>query len=71
MQPTLTDEQKKDVEERTAEFWKRHETNVAELQVNFASFPVYIPNAEGVCATAVQTQIVDAKYKSTPSPIIV
>lgn len=66
----LTEEQKKDIDSRREEFLKRYEAIVTELQMDFASFPQYVPMQDGKCGTVIVTQIVDKKYISTPSPII-
>lgn len=69
MEPILTEEQKKDVEERVAEFSKRHEENTNELGVDFVSFPQYMQIAPNAFATYASMHIVDTKYAPIPSPL--
>jgi hypothetical protein len=60
-----------DFEKRRDEFLKRYKKLIDELQVDFASFPMYIPNEKGSFDVFVQTNVVDRKDQMVKSPIII
>lgn len=64
----ITPEQQKDIDTRVAEFLKRHEANVKELEVDFAMIPVPVQVMPNVYATQVKAMPIDAKYAPKPSP---
>ncbi len=64
----MKDEAKDDAKVRIAEFVKRHEANVKELEVDFANIPVPTQIMQGVWATQIQAMPIDLKGQSKPSP---
>jgi hypothetical protein len=65
----LTEEQQKDVDARIEEFVKRHQKDVEELQVDFASSMQTVQIAPGIYANTIVVTPLDKKYRSVPSPI--
>lgn len=63
----LTDEQQKDVEERTKQFVERYQALVTELQIDFGQMPQYVPLGNGLFGTIIFNQPTDKKYLSIPS----
>lgn len=62
-EPTALElEQKADIEKRKLEFFKRHEANVAELQVNFGIRPSYVQISPSSYGTTIVTEVTDTKY---------
>ncbi len=68
MNDTLTEEQRKDVDTRSAEFLKRHEANMRELEIGFTSIPIPVQVSQGIWATQIQLMPIDTKYQAKPSP---
>jgi hypothetical protein len=53
----------KDIADRKAKFLKSYSKLREEFQMDFASFPMYIPNERGMFDTVMNTQPVDLKYR--------
>ncbi len=68
MNENLNEEQKKDVDTRMAEFLKRHDANMKELEFGFSCVPMPMIIADGIWATKIQMIPIDTKYSSKPSP---
>lgn len=56
--------------DRVKEFVKRYGELVDELKVDFANFPMYIPDGGGGFRTIIQSQPIDIKDQPTKSPFI-
>lgn len=64
-------EEVSDFEQRSAEFLKRYEDMVKELQVDVATYPVYVPSEkQGVFDTLIQRSTVDLKSAPQKSPFV-
>lgn len=60
-----------DFEARSAEFLKRYEALVKELQVDVATYPVYAPtDQQGAFITLIQRSTVDLKDAPQKSPFV-
>lgn len=68
---TLTEEQQKEVEERTAVFLEEYKALIDKHQMDFISFPVFVPNERGSFEVMLQTQPMDKKYAPVPSDFMV
>lgn len=68
--PELTEEQKKDSQERLQKFMSGYEQLVKDTDYDFANYPVYMPDGEGAFKTLLQTTPIDKKYVPTPSPFV-
>lgn len=66
----LTEEQQKDVEERTNAFQEKYGKLVEECQIDYANIPVYMPGENGTFQLTVQSYPVDIKYRGVPSNFI-
>lgn len=66
----LTEEQQKDVEERIGAFMKDYEELIKRHQIDFVSYPVWLPTATGIFETRIQTSPMDRKYMPVKSPFI-
>ncbi len=64
----LTEEQEKDVQERTKAFEDEYNTLMEKHEVYHAVFPQYVPVAPGIFATVSNITIVDRKYQPVESP---
>lgn len=64
----LSVEQQEDIKKRQEEFMQKYQALVEELQVDFAQFPMYIPNGRGAFLTVIHAQLQDKKYLSPVSP---
>jgi hypothetical protein len=51
----------KDAEERVELFLERYEALVKELEVDFANYPIYIPDGGGGFRTVLQSKPIDIK----------
>lgn len=60
-----------DFEARRDEFLARYKTLIDDLQVDFASFPMFIPNERGLFDIVVQTNVVDRKGGLVKSDIVI
>lgn len=60
-----------DFEKRSEEFLKSYEALITGLQVDFASFPMFIPNDKGSFDVFIQTKVIDRKNQPIKSPIII
>ena len=58
-----------DIKERREKFLKAYGKLREEYQIDFASFPVWVPNDRGSFETVMNTDAVDLKYRSVKSPI--
>lgn len=57
-------------ESRREEFLKRYKILTEELQVDFANFPMYMPDGQGSFKTVMQSTPVDLKDRPQPSPFM-
>lgn len=64
----LTDDQKKDVEERTKKFLEGYEKLVADTQIDFGQAPQFVPLKQGLFGVMIMAQPMDKKYLLQPSP---
>lgn len=65
----LTQEQEKDIEKRLEDFMKDYTDLTKKYQINFYSFPQFVPDKDGTFKISVITQPGDTKYRSIPSPL--
>ena len=70
MDNKLTEEQVKDVDARINAFMKDYEELTKKHEVDFVSYPVWLPTATGAFETRMQTSPVDRKYVPVKSPFI-
>lgn len=63
-------EELKTPEERGQELIKRHGENVKELNMDFATFPQWVPDGQGGFRTIIQTQAIDVTPKAVPSNFV-
>lgn len=68
MNPPLTPDQEKDVQERSKAFEDEYNALMEKHEVYHAVFPLYVPVAPGIFATVPNTTIVDKKYQPVASP---
>lgn len=64
----ITQEQQDDINSRVEDFKKEYTKLVDKFQVDFISYPQYIPSENGF-TTAAQMTIIDKKYLPVKSPI--
>jgi hypothetical protein len=57
-----------DVKERLDKFMKGYEALVKEHQIDFAAYPVYMPDGQGGFRTVMQNSPVDIKNQPQRSP---
>ena len=69
MEPTLTDEQVKDIEERSKQFIEKYTALTEELQIDFSAYPVFVPTGSGVFSVMMNASPRDKKYISQVSPL--
>lgn len=69
MEGQLTDDQRKDITERTKLFLEEYNELVKKHSVDFISYPEYVPTSQGLFLTRVLSMPVDTKYRPVPSPI--
>lgn len=65
----LTDEQQKDVEERTKQFLDGYTKLVEETQIDFGQMPQFVPIQQGLFSVMIFNQPQDKRYLPVPSPI--
>lgn len=65
----LTDEQKKDVEDRKQKFVEEYSKLVEKYEIDFNQQPFFVPVAQGMWAISLVAEPTDKKYLSVPSPI--
>ena len=58
-----------DIAKRIEDFKADYQALVKKHQVDLTSYPVFVPNANGVYQVSVNVQIVDTKYLPTKSPL--
>lgn len=58
------------LEQRQKEFLKRYGELVQELNIDLATYPVYIPDGQGGFKTIVQSTPVDVSNQGIKSPFI-
>jgi hypothetical protein len=59
-------EKEKDITNRIDGFRKDYQELIKKYQVDLTSYPVFVPNANGVYQVSVNVQIVDTKYLPIP-----
>lgn len=64
----MTEEQQKDIAKRQEEFKKEYIELTKRLEIDFASYPVFVPSENGTFMVTLQTTLADRKYASVPSP---
>ena len=65
----LTPEEQKDVELRTKKFLEEYRALTEKYQVDFISYPEYIPNPNGEFMTRISNTLIDRKYLPVKSPL--
>lgn len=60
----------KTFEERRDAFMKAYSDAVKEHEVDFASYPVYVPAEPGKFLTIINATVIDIKDKPVPSSVI-
>lgn len=68
MEP-LTQEQQADVTKRIGAFREEYIALTKKHEVDFATYPQYVPNPNGSFSTIVITDLFDKKYTPQPSPL--
>lgn len=63
----LTDEQKKDVADRTKKFLDGYHKLVEETQIDFGQMPQFVPIQQGLFSVMIFNQPQDKKYLPVPS----
>lgn len=69
MENKLTEEQQKDVVQRSEAFKAGYQKLVNDLQMDFLWIPQFVPNKEGTYSIGIGVQLMDRKYMPTPSPL--
>lgn len=59
-----------DAQIRTKEFSERYGKLVEELEIDYASYPSFVPDGQGGFKIVIQSVPVDVKGRGTPSPFI-
>lgn len=62
--------QQTDSEQRVSDFMKRYGELVQELQIDFATYPVWVPDQTGGFRTVMQSTPVDIKNQPRKSPFV-
>lgn len=57
-------------QERTSNFLEKYKELVKEFDVDFANYPMFVPNKEGKWEVVVQSTPIDIKDRPTPSPFV-
>ncbi len=57
-------------EKKKAEFLEKYKALIDEYQLDFASFPVLVPNAQGVFEIRINTDVIDTAHRPIKSPFI-
>ncbi len=65
----LDAEQKEDINKRIEEFKKEYAILMDKYQVDFVSYPMYVPTERGTFETFQAVTIADKKYAPVPSPL--
>ena len=65
----LTEEQRKDVQERQKQFMEKYEALTIDLQMDFATSPQFVPMGQGVWGVSMFPSLTDKKYLTPLSPI--
>lgn len=63
-------EQQKTAEDRAKDFIKEYGELVQKYQIDFATFPAFVPNGKGGFEITVQNRPMDITPKETPSPLV-
>ena len=58
-----------DIKKRIDSFRDDYQTLIKKHQVDLTSYPVFVPNANGVYQVSVNVQIVDTKHLPIKSPL--
>lgn len=59
----------KDISDRKSAFIKEYGKLRQKYQMDFASFPMWVPEKEGMFVTVMNTDVVDQKYRPVKSPL--
>ncbi len=66
----MTPEQQSEFAERRNKFLGRYKELITNLEVDFISYPEYIPTDKGTYEVRINTVVADQKYRAKPSPFV-